>query len=58
MPKRKTGSKRESLWEVIRFRAKGQYLGTVKAADEAGALKEFKLSQHDAKRLIVRPYGE
>lgn len=31
--------KKEYEWEVVRLRAKGEYLGKVKAPDEGAALK-------------------
>jgi hypothetical protein len=53
-------SKRESEWQVIRMRAEGEYIGTVKASDEAAALKaalkSFALDKRDAERLLVRQY--
>ena len=53
-------SKRESEWQVIRLRAKGEYLGTVKAADEAKALKAalraFALDEKETDRLLIRQY--
>jgi hypothetical protein len=52
--------KPESEWEVIRLRARGEWLGTVKAADQAAALKAalkaFALERSEADRLLVRRY--
>ena len=51
--------KKERLWEVIRIRAKGEYLGRVEAKDEEAArkaaVKEFRLAAIDERRLVVRP---
>ncbi|HTV31215.1 MAG TPA: hypothetical protein VMF32_26005 [Xanthobacteraceae bacterium] len=51
--------KKEPKWEVIRLRAKGEYIGTVRAKDEKAAkktaLKEPPLSTDDESRLLVRP---
>lgn len=51
--------KQEREWEVIRLRARGEWLGTVKAADEAAAvkaaLKVFALDKRYVDRLLVRP---
>jgi hypothetical protein len=53
-------SKRETEWRVIRLRAKGQYLGTVKAGDHDAAvkvaLKQFGLAKSEADRLLIRQY--
>ena len=50
--------KRKVEWQVIRLRAKGEYLGTVSAADEQAALKAalkiFQLNKVEEKRLLVR----
>jgi hypothetical protein len=50
--------KREREWEVIRLRARGEYLGTVSAPDEEAALKAalqtFALEKTEEKRLLVR----
>lgn len=52
--------KRRIEWEVIRLRSKGEYLGTVAAADEKAALqvalKMFALDKSEANRLLVRKY--
>ena len=46
-------------WEVIRIRAKGQYLGRVKAGDKESARKaaaeEFELLEGEERWLIIRP---
>lgn len=51
--------KRESEWEVIRLRYRGEHLGVVKAADEKAALKAavklLALRPVDEKALLVRP---
>ena len=51
-------SKRESEWEVIRMRSRGEWLGTVKAPDHAAALKAalkaFALDKSEADRLLLR----
>lgn len=51
--------KRERLWEVIRLRSKGEYLGRVEAKDKEAAkkaaVKEFKLAPFDERRLLIRP---
>jgi hypothetical protein len=54
--------KKVRVWEVIRLRAKGEYVGRVRASDEKAAkkaaLKELPLSAEDERRLLVRPtYG-
>lgn len=55
MPKSK-----QREWQIIRMRAKGEYLGTAKASDEAAALeaalKAFALDKSEAERLLVRQY--
>lgn len=50
---------KEHEWEVIRLRHRGEYLGTVRAADEAAALeaavKAFALKSPFAqKQLLIR----
>jgi hypothetical protein len=51
--------KRKIVWEVIRLRARGEYIGTVAAPDQQAALKAavkaFELKAADADRLLVRP---
>jgi hypothetical protein len=51
---------RERAWQVIRIRAKGEYIGTVTASDEASALKAalktFALDKTEAERLLIRQY--
>jgi len=46
-------------WEVIRLRAKGEYVGTVEAKDKEAArkaaVKEFSLRAGEERRLIIRP---
>jgi len=46
-------------WEVIRLRAKGQFIGTVQAKDKEAArkvaVKEFSLRAGEERRLIIRP---
>jgi hypothetical protein len=58
MGERKRASKAE--WQVIRLRARGEYLGTVTAPDEQSAmkaaLKMLRLQTAEAKRLMVRQY--
>jgi len=54
--------KKVSKWEVIRLRAKGEYLGVVSAADEEAALKvaikAFAITDPERqKQLLVRRYG-
>jgi hypothetical protein len=54
--------KKKTLWEVIRIRAKGQYLGRVKGSDKESArkaaAKEFELRDGEERWLIIRPaYG-
>lgn len=50
--------KKEREWEVIRMRAKGEYLGVVSASDEQAALKAavkaFALEKTEEKHLLVR----
>jgi hypothetical protein len=50
--------KKECVWEVIRLRAKGEFLCKISAADEKMALKlavkQFQLKAWDEKRLIAR----
>jgi hypothetical protein len=50
--------KKERDWEVIRLRAKGEYLGRVTAPDEKAALKAIMklldLKPWDEKRLLIR----
>ena len=54
--------KREFQWEVIRLRARGEYLGKVCAPDEEAAIKaaikafEITNPEHQ-KRLLVRRYA-
>lgn len=51
--------KRKIEWEVIRLRARGEYIGTVAAPDQESALKAalkaFELKAAEANRLLVRP---
>jgi hypothetical protein len=51
--------KKVSEWQVIRLRAKGEYLGKVQAPDERAAMKvairAFGLRPADEHRLLVRP---
>lgn len=51
--------KKVEWWEVIRIRAKGQYLGRVKATDKESARKaaaeEFELPEGEERWLIIRP---
>ena len=51
--------KKEREWQVIRLRAKGEYLGTVEAPDQDAALKvalkQLRLDSIEAKRLLIRP---
>jgi hypothetical protein len=49
----------EHEWEVIRLRRRGEYLGTVRAADEAAALKAAvkafaPKSLFEQKQLLIR----
>lgn len=51
--------KREREWEVIRLRAKGEFLGRVRASDEKAAMKAALnlfpgTTIEEAKRLLVR----
>ena len=50
--------KKVSEWQVIRLRAKGEYLGKVQAPDEQAAMKAavkaFGLRPADEQRLLVR----
>lgn len=51
--------KREREWEIIRLRAKGEYLGKVSAPDEEAALKAaikaFAITNPEhQKQLLVR----
>lgn len=50
--------KKLSDWQVIRLRAKGEYLGRVQAPDEEAAMKAaikaFGLRAAEAQRLLVR----
>jgi hypothetical protein len=54
------GERRERKieWQVIRMRARGEYLGTVSAPDEQAALKAalkaFALEKVEEKRLLIR----
>ncbi len=52
--------KRKIEWQVIRLRARGEYIGTVTAPDEQAAmkaaLKMLRLEANEAKRLLVRRY--
>ena len=47
------------MWEVIRLRAKGEYVGRVRGSDEKAAkkaaLKELPISTEDKRRILVRP---
>lgn len=51
--------KRKVEWDVIRLRARGEYIGTVSAPDQQAALKAalkaFELDAAEATRLLVRP---
>lgn len=48
--------KKEYEWEVVRLRAKGEYLGKVKAPDEDAAA--FAITDPEQqKRLLVRRYA-
>ena len=51
--------KNEREWQVIRLRAKGEYLGMVEAPDQETALKvalkQIRLDSVEAKRLLIRP---
>lgn len=51
--------KKECEWEVIRLRARGEYLGVVKAADDKAALKAaikaFAIETvEEQSRLLIR----
>lgn len=50
--------KRKIEWQVIRLRARGEYIGTVTAPDEQSAmkaaLKMLRLETAEAKRLLAR----
>lgn len=51
--------KKECEWEVIRLRARGEYLGVVKAADDKAALKAainaFAIETvEERSRLLIR----
>jgi hypothetical protein len=50
--------KKVEWWEVIRIRAKGQYLGRVRAKDKEtarkAAAKEFQLREGEERWLIIR----
>jgi hypothetical protein len=50
--------KNVSEWQVIRLRAKGEYLGKVQAPDEQAAMKTaikaFGLRPGEEQRLLVR----
>jgi hypothetical protein len=50
--------KRKIEWKIIRLRARGEYLGTVSAPDQAAALKAalkmLALEKAEAKRLLIR----
>ena len=53
--------KKECEWEVIRLRARGEYLGRVSAPDEEAAMKAaikaFAITDPEhKKRLLVRRY--
>ena len=51
--------KKQLMWEVIRVRARGEYLGRVEAPDHEAALKvavkKLGLNKAEEKRLLVRP---
>jgi hypothetical protein len=54
--------KKVSEWQVIRLRAKGEYLGKVSAPDEdaaiKAAIKAFAITDPEhKKRLLVRRYA-
>ena len=54
--------KKDYEWEVIRLRARGEYLGRIRAADEEAALKAaikaFAITDPEQqKRLLVRRYA-
>jgi hypothetical protein len=50
--------KRTTEWEVIRLRARGEYLGRVSAPDQQAALraatKLFELTAVEEKQILVR----
>lgn len=51
--------KKDYEWEVIRLRARGEYLGMIRAADEEAAIKAaiktFEITDPEhQKRLLVR----
>lgn len=51
--------KKDNVWEVIRLRAKGEYLGKVEAPDETAALKAavkaFAMTTiEQQKQLLIR----
>jgi hypothetical protein len=53
--------KKEYKWQVVRLRAKGEYLGKVSAANEEAAIKAaikaFAITDpQNQKRLLVRRY--
>jgi hypothetical protein len=52
--------KRKKEWQVIRMRARGEYLGVVSAPDQEAALKAalkaFALEKIEETRLLVRPH--
>jgi len=59
MGERKRKRKRKTtVWQVIRMRSRGEYLGTVSAPDQEAALKAalkaFELEKAEEKRLLVR----
>ena len=60
MSKRSDPTKPANLrsWRVIIIRSKGEYLGSVEAADrdraEAVAIKQFDLDQDQRSRLLIR----
>ena len=58
MRKKAVLSARPTVWDVIRLRVRGEYLGRVYAPDEKAArknaVKEFQLDKLDEKRLLVR----
>lgn len=51
---------RKIEWQMIRLRARGEYIGTVTAPDEQSAVKAaiklFALQAEEAKRLLIRRY--
>ncbi len=46
--------KRKIEWEVIRMRARGEYLGVVSAPDQEAALKAALKEKAKEKRLLLR----